>query len=318
MRSKFSLALLGCALLFGASASALAQSANTQLLVGSKSSDKTSERSLETIKADRMAALKRVKRADFAEVNGWKFITHVSLQSDLNSKTAKPGDPVWGLLDDDCKFGSKLIAASDSLIKGHLVETSHARTLVHSALSKDRRFHSGGRLGIQFDEIIDQDGKSWPIVGSLCRLQFKRDTVGGAPRLVEIDKHGKVTKGGEVLTDKQKTIFTGIRAATMVPLPASYAINMAAGPVVMGLAGAAYPAFVYNKPVKMGEKGVRTKAFAYGFLTNLPGAVVVQACVEKGTEIELKPGDQLIVDMTFKENEFSSKGKLCVTGAVVK
>ena len=40
----------------------------------------------------------------------------------------------------------------------------------------------------------------------------------------------------------------------------------------------------------------------YSFLTNLPGAFLVQSVVEKGSDILLNAGDQLAVDMQIKGN----------------
>lgn len=261
---------------------------------------------------------KSIPRATFADVNGWKMIAHVCLQNDLSSELCRPGDPVWGLLDDDCKWGAKLVAARDSLIKGHIVDASAARTLANAALSSDRRLHSGGALSIQFDEIVDQDGNSWPICGKLCRIRNVDSSSNGAPRLVQVDKKGTVVNAGPTLTDKEKNIFLAGHLATSAPIPGTFLLNLLAAPVVMSVAGAAYPAFAFDRPVDMKEPGIRKKAFVYGFLTGLPGAGVVQACVQKGSKIDMKAGDQLIVDFCFQENEFCSKGRIDVSGVLMK
>ena len=271
------------------------------------------------VRADSFNAVKVVPRASLAELTGWKFIQHVSLESDLDSNSARPGDIVWGLLDDDCKWGAKLVAASDSLIKGHVIESDKTRTLLGAVLSRERRYHSGGSLTIQFDEIIDQDGRSWPITGKLCRMNDVRENAGGgAPRAVQVDRKGNIVQAGPTLTDKEKSIFAVGRIASAVPIPAGIFVNVVGVPAAMGVLGAACPAFVYNKPVNCEEKGVRTKAFVYGFVTNLPGVSVVAACAQKGDDVMLKAGDQLIVDMTFKDNAFCSRGRLAVTGSVIK
>lgn len=261
----------------------------------------------------------KVPRAALQEVMGWKIIMQVCLGSDLDTRSAGAGDIVWGLLDDDCRFGSKLIAARDSLIRGHLIEVGKTRTLAGAALSSSRRYRSGGCLTIQFDEIIDQDGNSWPIIGKLCRLMdVKESADGGPPRLLQVDKQGKVIAAGPTLTDKEKSVFAVGRALTAVPVPAGVLVNVVGIPAAMGVIGAAYPAFAYNKPVNLKEKGIRQRAFVYGFVTNLPGAMVVAACVQKGDEVALKAGDGLIVDMTFQDNEYCTRGRLSVTGSVMK
>ncbi|MBX9688065.1 MAG: hypothetical protein K2X27_15265 [Candidatus Obscuribacterales bacterium] len=262
--------------------------------------------------------LEKVPRANFSELRGWKMLSHVCLQSDLNSKNAKAGDLVWGLLDDDCRWGGKLVAAHDSLIKGHVVEIKLARTLAASVLSSNRRFKTAACLSIQFDEIVDQDGRSWPVEGRLCRWQSHTEVEGKAPREIEIDKKGNLTRGGDSLTETEKTVFSVAKVVDIVPVPIGWAVNTAALPAAMGLAGAIYPAFVYDKPVDLSQKGVRQRAFVYGFLSSLPGASLVKAFVEKGDNVEFKTGDQLVVDLTFKENQYCSKGKMSVTGTVFK
>lgn len=278
----------------------------------------TSKISSPVYRSSNFAATRKLLRANLHEVYGWKTIEHVCLETDLNSKTAKPGDIVWGLLDDDCKWGSKLVAARDSLIKGHIVEVGEPRTLFRASLSSDKRYHSDGSISIQFDEIIDQDGQSWPIVGRLCRLFDLKDSSSGRPWLLKVDKNGDAIKGGLTLSETEKSIFLAGRIATAVPIPVGIAINVVGVPAVLGAVGAAYPAFVYNRPVDLKEKGVRSKAFVYGFVSNLPGAFAVAACVQKGSDVLLNAGDQIVVDLTFRDNVFCSRGRLSVTGSVLK
>jgi hypothetical protein len=66
------------------------------------------------------------------------------------------------------------------------------------------------------------------------------------------------------------------------------------------------------------EKAVRRRAFVYSFLTNLPGASVVTACVQKGDAVSLTAGDRIIVDLTFQDSAAAGRGHLAVTGSVIK
>lgn len=117
------------------------------------------------------AARRKEAKASWEEVAGWKIIVHVSLQSDLNSASAKAGDTVWGLLDDDIKWGSKLIAARNSLIKGHVILNRQSRTLCRAILSSERRLRTEGSITIQFDQIDDPvNGTSWPIAGKNMQM----------------------------------------------------------------------------------------------------------------------------------------------------
>lgn len=242
-------------------------------------------------------------KAVWDDVNGWKRIIHVSLQSELSSKNSFPGDPVWGLLDEDLFWGARLIARKDSLIRGHVLEVALPRTLFSAAFSKDRRLKTEGSIDIQFDEIVDEDGKSWPIFGKVCRSS----SVGSerSARSLEVDKQGRILSAGPTLSESERSVFLAVRAASCLPVPGAMAIGLLGVPVVMGAAGAAYPAFAYDRPVDSSEKGIRQKAFVYGLVTNLPGVGIVQGCVQKGMQTNLSSGDQLVVDLTFKQNEFS-------------
>ena len=252
------------------------------------------------LRSDHFDAVKLLPRANPSELAGWKRIEHVVLESDVNSMEARVGDLVWGILEDDCKWGNKLIAARDSIIKGHIVAIDEARTLLHASLSSSRRCQSGASVTLHFDEIIDQDQRSWRIDGKLCRWAQIQQKSPGAPRIVEVDQFGRSTKGGATLTASEKTAFRAVRIASYAPLPTDILLGMAGKPVVMGVAGAACPAFAYNKPVDMKEKGIRQKAFVYGFVTNLPGALLVSACVRKGEQIDIRAGDEVAVELTFK------------------
>ena len=228
------------------------------------------------------AAKRKEARAKWEEIAGWKMIVHVSLQSDLNSASCKPGDPVWGLLDDDLKWGAKLIAGRNSLVKGHIVLVRQSRTLAKAILSSDRRLRTEGSISIKFDQIEDPiNGTSWPIDGKICRWDNISATTSGGWRQIEVDKQGRILKAGPSLSQAEQDAFFVAKVATFAPIPGSMWLNFALMPAAMGIAGAAYPSFVYDRPVNLKEKNIREKAFAYGFVTNLPGAAVVQACVAK-------------------------------------
>ena len=242
-------------------------------------------------------------RVSWNELAGWKIIVHVSLQSDLNSSSARPGDLVWGLLDDDLKWGAKLIAARNSLIRGHIESCRRGRTLCRAALSSDRRLHKDGSLTIHFDQIEDPvNNTSWPISGKICRWNNITRTSGGGWRQIEVDGNGRIVKAGPCLSETEKNVFLAAKLATYTPIPGSLWVNWAVMPAVMGIAGAVYPSFVYDKPVNHKERHIRERAFAYGFVTNLPGAGVVQACVQKGEAAQVQLGDQIAVDLVFREN----------------
>lgn len=254
------------------------------------------------LKSECFERVRIIPRANPADLHGWKLLAHVRLESDIASKTAKLGDTVWGVLTEDCLWGSKLVASKDSIVRGHIASIEQARTLLNSCFSNKRRWHTGAVVQLVFDEIIDQDNRSWKIEGKLCRSTQISTTLGQNPRILKVDRDGCSVESGQCLTEKQRDIFFVARVASYapIPVPGPMAIGMLAAPVAMGIAGAAYPAFAYGKPVNMEQNHVREKAFAYGFVTHLPGAGLVSACVKKGKQIDMKAGDQFVIDMRFK------------------
>jgi hypothetical protein len=250
---------------------------------------------------------------------GYRLIVRVVLTNPINSKNARIGDPVKGRLKDAFVLGGKTYAAKNAIVTGHVSSYIAPRTLSQS-FGSDRRFNSRAAIGIQFDEIIDESGVHIPVVGLLSRQTASFAGRNAPGREVRVDTQGRVVKAETVLSDTQRHIYNTARAATLVPIPGSMLLSMAGTPVVMGAAGAADPSFAYNKPVDASVKHRRVKGMIYAFLTNLPGAILVQSVVEKGNDILLNAGDQLAVDMQIKGNSQNVQAPITVAdvhGAVL-
>ncbi|HEY9683799.1 MAG TPA: hypothetical protein V6C86_19615 [Oculatellaceae cyanobacterium] len=236
---------------------------------------------------------------------GWSSVVTVEFVAPLSTATAKLGDVIETKLVQDFRWGSQLIASKGSLVRGHVVEICSARTLTHSALSTDRTLKQRGRLSVQFDELVDQSGKVWAIKALPSpRQKNSKDVSKSSRRYVECDDEGRIVKAEAGLAGSLKGASNTAKVVTMLPLPGTVLFTTLAPAVAMGAVGAASPSIAYDKPVAATDDHQRAKGAAYGFFSNLPGAFVVKSVVEKGSDIELLPGDQLAVNVHIQDTGY--------------
>jgi hypothetical protein len=251
---------------------------------------------------------------------GWSSTIEVEIISPTSTKTAKIGDLVQGKLSQDFRWGPQIIASKDSLVRGHVTKTQSGRTLTHSAISSQRRLKSHGILGVQFDEIIDLNGRRWPIRALPSPRQKNEGAVARSRRRVlEVDQSGCIVKAESELAGGLKTTSDAAKIANMVPIPGTLMFTTLAPAVAMGAVGAASPSIAYDKPIDEDTEHRRVKGAAYGFFSNLPGAFVVKSVVEKGTDVALMPGDSLTLNVCIKETGHQLPGgeQLAVNGQVL-
>jgi hypothetical protein len=250
---------------------------------------------------------------------GWSATIEVELTSRISSKTAKVGDLVEAKLSQDFRFGNQLIAPKNSVVRGHIDTTQSARTLTRSVLSTERTLKSKGLLAIQFDEIIDTSAKRrWPVTAKPSpRQRYAGEAKGSSQRVIEVDKDGQIVKAEAELTGGLKNAATATKIATMIPLPGTILFNSLAPAIAMGAVGAASPSVAYDKPVD--EDTGSAKGAAYGFFSNLPGAFIVKSVVEKGSEINLLPGDPLTLNVCIRESgtQLPQSEQLAVSATVL-
>lgn len=251
---------------------------------------------------------------------GWSSVVIVEFMAPISTATARIGDVVETKLVQDFRWGPQLIAGKDSLLLGHVVEICSARTLTHSALSGERTLKQRGRLSVQFDELVDQNGKVWAIKALPSpRQKNSKDVSKSSRRYLECDEEGRIVKAEAGLAGSLKSASNTAKVMTMVPLPGSMLFTTLAPAVAMGAVGAASPSIAYDKPVDATDDHQRAKGAAYGFFSNLPGAFVVKSVVEKGSEIDLLPGDQLTVNIHILDTGYRlpSGRQLNVNGTVL-
>jgi hypothetical protein len=252
---------------------------------------------------------------------GWSTTIDVEITLRISTKTAKVGDLVEAKLSQDFRWGSRLIAAKGSLVRGHITTAQSARTLTRSAISGERTFKSKGLLAIQFDEIIDARGRRLPVCATPSpRQKFLGDPEHSSRRVIEVDKDGKIVKAELELTGGLKATSNATKVVTMVPLPGTMLFTALAPAVAMGAVGAASPSVAYDKPVDEDTDHRRMKGATYGFVSNLPGAFIVKSVVEKGSQIDLLAGDPLTLNVCIKETgaQLPPGEQLAVSGKVLR
>jgi hypothetical protein len=241
----------------------------------------------------------------FKRLNGWSSVITAELVAPISTNTAKVGDFVEAKLAEAFCWGPQLIADKDSIVRGHVTEVESARTLTGSALSGERRLKTRGRLSVQFDEIVDQTGYRWPILATPSPRQKNLSKINGSSvRCVDVDADSRIVKAESDLAGGLKATSNAAKVASMVPLPGTMLFTALAPAVAMGAVGAASPSVAYDKPIDDSTEHRRTKGAAYGFFSNLPGAGLVKAVVEKGDQISLEPGDRLMLNVCIKDTGY--------------
>lgn len=233
------------------------------------------------------------------ELSGYHIIVPIVLTKCIDSKTAQIGDRVEAFLKEDLKLGGRIYVNKGAMVYGHIASYTSPRTLSQS-LGSDRRFNSRAALSIQFDEIVDNSGRAVSIEGLLSEQSTFVPNGNQATREIKVDNTGQVIKAEPILSPTRRNIYTAGRALTVVPLPGGLMLNVLGVPAAMGIAGGADPNFAYNKPVDPSMQHKHLKGMMYAFVTNLPGAFFVQAIVEKGDEIELNSGDELVLNLCLR------------------
>ena len=236
----------------------------------------------------------------------------VVISSQINSKTAKAGDPLEAKLKYDLKIGDKLIAVKGSSVNGHLNYVLKARTSVKSYISTERWFRNSGCVGVSFDEIVNEKGEHIPLVAAPAQMAriIKNKAEG---RVLGVNHEGQIT-GPLAQQLRYKAICIGINAALA---PASV-FSFGAMPVALGVIGAANPSFAYCKPVGLNVRHRRMKGFAVGFLSGVPGGWMVEDAIIKGQEAIIKPGDELLAEFQEEFTGQPSTDATIIAGAKTK
>lgn len=218
----------------------------------------------------------------------------VQVVSSVSSRTAKVGDPVEGRLRVDLKIGGRMIAPKGTRVIGHVFSVMPARRILVAEMSRKRWFRANGEIGVQFDEIVTKEGEHLPLVAKPARQA----------RIVENKNEGRVlgvNHKGEVATPlsiqlKHQAAHLAIRGAAS----AAGVFSFGAVPVAYAAIGAINPSFAFLHPVGKNVHHRRLKGAAMGFISGAPGGFLIADMIIKGSEAQIKPGDEFLVE--FKQD----------------
>jgi hypothetical protein len=220
----------------------------------------------------------------------------VVLSSQVSSKTSKKGDPIEARLKYDLKIGDRLIARKGAEVHGHINYSLKARPAMRALISHERWYRNSGCLGLEFDEVINEKGEHLPLVACPAR----------ASRIVNNKNEGRllgVNKEGQIACPssqqwRDRAIRIGIHAA----LAPAGVFSFGAVPIALGLYGAANPSFAFMKPVGQNVRHRRIKGFAWGFISGVPGGMIIEDSIVKGQETVMKPGDVFLAELRQEFN----------------
>jgi len=220
----------------------------------------------------------------------------------IDSRNSRQGDLVECHLKDDLVFENHLIAPAGSVVLGHIDHFVKSRTMTQAMTSKDERFHKTSIIKIIFDEIITPEQEHKKIVGILS----KQKAIFGdkVEREVVVDKKGMFESAEPKLSDDTMIgaqvvnfgVSTGLSELGAV---ASFGIL----PIVMGVIGAANPSIITMKAVSKEDQHPRLRGMTMGVVSSLPGGLVIQSLVYRGSELNIKVGDELLVQAHSPYND---------------
>lgn len=217
----------------------------------------------------------------------------VVMISEINSKTAKKGDPIEARLKYDLKIGNRHIAAKGSRVRGHLNYVLKARTVLGSMVTTQRFYRNSGVLGIEFDELINEKGEHFKLAAKPAMMdRIVKNKYEG--RELGVNHNGQVT-GPFSQQLRYKAIRVGMNFA-MAPLGP---MTFGAMPLALGVMGAVNPSFAFMKPVGLNVRHRRIKGFVWGALSGVPGSWLIEDTTVRGQEAIIKPGDEFLA--TFNE-----------------
>ncbi len=225
----------------------------------------------------------------------------IILDNSINSMSVRIGEQVRARLKEDLYYGRFLVAPANSILIGHITSVRNGRTLGASLFQAEDKLKGDAAIEIYFDSLVTDKNFVLTLTGRPVHQESLRLGSDGFSYGITVDHQGKIVQGGRTLSRNQKNTYKTLRVAGLCPLPAGIFLNLTVAPVVMGAVGAASPEVAFNKPLDTSVSHKRLKGMAYGFITNLPGAFLVQAVVEKGNEIVLNRGDELMIDITIND-----------------
>ncbi|MBU6454058.1 MAG: hypothetical protein KGS72_19925 [Cyanobacteria bacterium REEB67] len=229
----------------------------------------------------------------------------VVFDTDIDSRNAREGDLVEAHLKEDLVFDNRLIAGAGSAVIGHIGHYVKSRNMAQAMISGDKRFRKNSIVKINFEEIITPDFEHIKIEGVLSKQKVIFGE--GVEREVIVGKDGIVEKAEQSLSEDtmvgaQVVNFTVSTGLSQLGSVASFGVL----PVVMGAIGAVNPSIVTMKAVTKEDRHPRLRGMTMGVVSSLPGGPVLQSLVYHGSELNIKKGDELLVQAHSPYNDLTT------------
>lgn len=212
----------------------------------------------------------------------------------IDSRTARTGDVIECHLKEDLVFDTRLIAPAGSIVLGHIDHFVKSRTMTQAMASGDQRFHKTSIIKLAFTEIITPEQEHIKIEGILSRQ--KACFGDKEERQVEVGKKGVVDSAEPRLSDDTMVGAQVVNYAVGTGLSQLGSVaTFGVLPLVMGVIGAANPSIITMKAVSRDDQHPRLRGMTMGVVSSLPGGPVIQSLIYHGSELNIKIGDELLV-----------------------
>lgn len=226
-------------------------------------------------------------RGAFVLKSGSRF--PVAILKELNSDTAKSGEPIEAMLLAPLDYGGVILAPQGARIKGRVTNIIGQRCSLGAKVSSRNWLNPSAAFTIYFQEISCA-GKQIEICA-----QPAPDTV-----VFSNDENLplKVSKSGLIVLP-----FNGVpHVATSVAISgisfASGPFGLITGPVLSTAASIVSPSFGLDRPVPNATATERLRAAATGAVKGLPGGFLVSGMVNHGLDFRIPAGTDMTVELT--------------------
>ncbi|MBY0551149.1 MAG: hypothetical protein K2W95_27970 [Candidatus Obscuribacterales bacterium] len=228
----------------------------------------------------------------------------VSVQDELDSGTAAIGYPITATLTQDLRSGPSLLAPAGSRLIGHVSSVDPARRSLKADIPGKHWLDAQGAIGIEFDELVRTgDDRRFQMDAIPCpgskvtqsnrtvqNVAGDQDTAKPHLRMpIEVDNRGDLTL--DFHAKRNTLIHLALDGGAIAAGP----FGLAIGPAANGIAGAISPSYAFGHPADMTGTKEREKGFLMGAVRGLPFVGFVADAAEKGRDVNIAPGDTMVV-----------------------
>lgn len=241
-----------------------------------------------SIPANRAVVIKPGSMRDaFVLKSGSRF--PVAILKELNSDTAKSGEPIEAMLLAPLDYGGVILAPQGARITGRVTNIIGQRCSLGAKLSSRNWLNPSAAFTIYFQEISCA-GKQIKI----CAQPAPDTVVFSSDENLPL----KVSKSGLIVLPFNGIPHTATSAAISAVSFATGPFGLITGPVLSTTASIISPSFGLDRPVPNATAAERFKAAATGAVKGLPGGFIVSGMVNHGLDFSIPAGTDMTVELT--------------------